>query len=86
MEFAITSVIILSGFLLTLTFHVIEPNELGVVMRWGRPNRFAGRGLLVIIPLIERVERVPREQLLEAARTTTPAEEPAGHSRRVSRR
>lgn len=86
MEFAVTSAVILIGFLLTLTFHVIEPNEVGVVMRRGRPHRFGGPGLTLIIPLVERVERIPREHLLDAARTTAPAREDSGHNRPVLRR
>jgi hypothetical protein len=37
---------------------IIRPNEKGVVYRLGRKSRTLGPGLNLIIPLLERVERV----------------------------
>jgi membrane protease subunit HflK len=51
--------------LLFLTFFQIEPEEVGVILRFGKYVRTANPGLNLRIPIIERVYKVPIQRQLK---------------------
>ena len=51
--------------LLWMTFYQIQPEEVGVVTRFGRFVRIAEPGLRVKAPLLERVQKVPVQRQLK---------------------
>jgi membrane protease subunit HflK len=68
--FILVAIILLWG-----SFFQIEPEELGVITRFGKYTRLADPGLNLKIPILERVTKVPveRQQKLEFGFRTTSA-------------
>jgi regulator of protease activity HflC (stomatin/prohibitin superfamily) len=53
--------------LLAASIRVVRPTHRGLVERFGKYNRYAGPGLHIIVPVVERMFRVDiREMLVEA--------------------
>lgn len=71
-----TLIIIAALMLLFGSFYQIEPEEVGVVLRFGRYTRMTDPGLRLKIPLIESVRKVPVQRQLKQEfgfRTEEPA-------------
>jgi len=69
-------IIVAAVILLYDSFYQIEPEEVGVVLRFGRYNRITDPGLRPKIPLIESVSKVPVQRQLKQEfgfRTEEPA-------------
>jgi len=69
-------IIIVAAILLFGSFYQIEPEEVGVVLRFGRYKRITDPGLRLKIPLIESVSKVPVQRQLKQEfgfRTEEPA-------------